>query len=301
MLNKFRFFNTISFVIFCLAIGQVTSMSLTGLVYDVNALQILEALKDPMHADRNLIILFSLFYSLFSFFIIPTTYLLLYNRNSVRFLWMSSKIRFTPLLLSMVIAFTIIPFTTILIKLNNSIEFPIWLSELEGYFKEGEENARQLTSALLYSGESNGLITAILIMAIVPGIVEELFFRGIVQRQLQDILKNSHYAILISAFLFSFFHFQFYGFIPRFILGGLLGYIFVWSGNIWYSCTAHVANNLIGVLGSYFLAPQFLNPVDGGFALIVFIFLSLGITVLTILYFKRIVRTKILTEEKLII
>ena len=214
---------------------------------------------------------------------------------------MSRKIRFAPLLLSMITVFSIIPLMTVLMILNNSIEFPIWLSELEGYFKKGEENARQLTSALLYSGESYGLATAILIMAIVPGIVEELFFRGIVQRQLQDILKNSHYAILITAFFFSFFHFQFYGFIPRLILGGLLGYMFVWSENIWYSCSAHVANNLIGVLGSYFLEPQLLNPVDGDFMSIVFIFLSLGITTLTILYFKRIVSTKILTEEKLII
>ena len=201
----------------------------------------------------------------------------------------------------MITVFAIIPLTTILMTLNNSIEFPIWLSELEGYFKEGEENARQLTSALLYSGESKGLIIAILIMAIIPGIVEELFFRGIVQRQLQDILKNSHYAILISAFLFSFFHFQFYGFVPRLILGGLLGYIFVWSENIWYSCAVHVANNLIGVLGSYFLEPEFLNPEDGGFMSIVLIFLSLGLTVLAILCFKRIGGTKVLTGEKLII
>jgi len=186
-------------------------------------------------------------------------------------------------------------------RLNNSIEFPIWLSELEGYFKDGEENARQLTSALLYSPELKGLLTAILIMAIVPGIVEELFFRGIVQRQLQDIFKNSHFAILISAFLFSFFHFQFYGFIPRLIFGGLLGYLFVWSGNIWYSCTAHVANNLMGVVASYFWEPQLLNPVAGGFTSIVFIILSLVITALTVLYFKRIVSTKILSEEKLII
>jgi uncharacterized protein len=277
------------------------SISLTGLIYDVNALQILEALKDPMHADKNLIILFSMFYSLFSFFIIPTTYLFLYNRNSLRIFWRSNKIRFTPLLLLMITVFTIIPLMTMLMKLNNGIEFPSWLAELEGYFKDSEENARQLTSALLYSRESKGLIIAILIMAVMPGIVEELFFRGIVQNQLHDILKNSHHAILVSAFLFSFFHFQFYGFIPRLILGGLLGYIFAWSGNIWYSCTAHVANNLIAVLGSYFLEPQFLNPDGGGFISIVLTFLSLGITVLTILCFKGVVRTKILTEEKLII
>ncbi len=300
-LNKFQVFDTIAFVIFCLAIGHATSLLLACSVYDVNALQIQEALKDPIHADRNLIILFSLFYSLLSFFIIPITYLFLYRKDSVRFLWTNRKIRLTPLLLSTITVFTIIPFISIVIKLNYSIEFPTWLSELESYFKEGEENARRLTSFLLSFNESKDLIIAIFIVAIIPGIVEELFFRGIVQIQLQRILKNGHYAILTGAFLFSFFHFQFYGFIPRLIFGVLLGYIFFWSNNIWYSCAAHVTNNLMGVLGSYWLGPHFLNAENVGVTSIVLLIPSVAITVLIILRFKRIEAHKIIAVDKLII
>ena len=85
-LDKFRIINAIALVVFCLAIGQVISVLLTGLVFDVNGFQILEALKAPINADKTLMISFSLFYTLFSFFIIPFTYLLLYNRNALGFL-----------------------------------------------------------------------------------------------------------------------------------------------------------------------------------------------------------------------
>jgi len=241
-----------------------------------------------MHGDKNLIILISLLYTSFSFLIIPTIYLFLYNKGSLKFLRPENKIQFTPLMLSIITVVTIIPFVTILIKLNASVAFPAWLSELENYLRETEENARHVSNFLLDFGEPKDLLMAILTIAIIPGIVEELFFRGMVQIQLQDALKNSHHAILMSAFLFSFFHFQFYGFIPRFIFGVLLGYIFFWSKNIWYSCAAHVMNNLIGVLGGYFMGPRFLSTDDGGFTSIVLLIPSVAVTVLAMLLFKRI-------------
>ncbi len=286
-LNKFRVINTIAFIIICLSIGQVMSALLTGLIYDVSTSRILDVLENPISTDRNIILLFSLFFTLFSFFITPTIYLLFYNKNSLSFLWVGSRIRLTPLILSTITVFTIIPFITILAKLNYSIEFPIWLSELESYFKQGEEQARLLTSSLISITEFEDLIIVILIMAIIPGIVEELFFRGMVQRQLQEIFKTSHCAIFLGAILFSFFHFQFYGFIPRLISGVLFGYIFVWSKNIWYSCAAHVTNNAVSVLGVYFMGPQVLNPEGGRVMSILLIFPSVVATALIILFLKK--------------
>src|SRR5688572_18503135 len=105
VLDKFRILNTIALVVFCLAIGHVTSLLLTCLIFDVNTSRVLEVLKDPINADRNLIILISLLYTLLSFFIIPNTYLLLYKKDAVSFLWKTSEIRFTPLVLSTITVF----------------------------------------------------------------------------------------------------------------------------------------------------------------------------------------------------
>ena len=286
--NGFRVFNTIAFVVSCIAFGHVTATSLTNLLCGVNTFEILAALKDPRNsAPRSVVILPGLFYTLFSFLIIPVLYLLLVNRReSVSFLWVRNKISIRPLILSTVTVFTIIPFVNVLNELNHSIQFPIWLADLESYFKEGEERVRQLTTFLLAFTKFTDLLVAIFIMAIIPGIVEELFFRGIVQTELQRVLKNNH-AILIAAFLFSVFHFQFYGFIPRLALGGLLGYIFFNTNNIWYACAAHVVNNLMIVLGAFVFGPQFLNGDSGGIVPIVLLIPSIVITVVIVLFLKR--------------
>ena len=295
-MNKFRVFNTMAFVVFCLSIGQVATILLTTLFYDLNSIQIFEALRDPLHSNKSVIMFLSFSYTLLSFFLIPITYILLYNKRSLAYLWTNNKIRFIPLLLSMVLVVSIMPLITTLIELNHSIELPNWLPELELYLKQSEERAGELTNSMLSFGGINDLIITILIMAIIPGLLEEFFFRGLVQRQLMEILKNQHAAVWLSAFLFSFFHFQFYGLIPRMILGSLFGYIFVWSNNIWYPCVAHVTNNLIGVLAGYFLGPKILTTEDGTMDSMALLFLSFISTFLILLYLKRIEAARLLIK-----
>jgi len=297
VLNTFKVFNTIAFIVFCLAIGHAISTLLTCFVLDAGVLQILDALKDPKHADRSLVLLPSLFYTVFSFLIIPSSYLLLREKSSLRYLWTTPEITVTPFLFSIAMMLSLMPVISILIELNQGLSLPGWLSGLEEYFKEGEGRAQQWTNSLLSVEKIDDLIIVILIVVIIPGLAEEFFFRGLVQHQLQDIVKNKHQAILFTAFLFSFFHFQFYGFIPRMLLGVLFGYMFTWSKNILYPIVAHVINNLIGVLGSYFWGAEMMNYKDGSLVPFVLLFPSIMLTAAFILYFKRSVHTKQLEDH----
>ncbi len=90
-----------------------------------------------------------------------------------------------------------------------------------------------------------------MVIAVVAGLAEELIFRGCLQQIMQQIVKNKHIAVWVTAFIFSAIHFQFYGFLPRMLLGALLGYLFLWSGNIWVPIIVHTANNVIGVITAY--------------------------------------------------
>jgi len=90
-----------------------------------------------------------------------------------------------------------------------------------------------------------------LMVAVIPAVGEELLFRGVIQKLLQKLVNNAHLAIIITAILFSAMHFQFYGFLPRWIMGIILGYLFYWSGNIWYPIIAHFLNNGFQVLMVY--------------------------------------------------
>ncbi len=83
----------------------------------------------------------------------------------------------------------------------------------------------------------------LLVIALIPAIGEELVFRGLIQPKVHKLFGNIHAAVWITGFLFSFIHFQFYGLVPRMLLGVLFGYLYAWSGNLWYPVLGHFINN----------------------------------------------------------
>jgi membrane protease YdiL (CAAX protease family) len=97
-----------------------------------------------------------------------------------------------------------------------------------------------------------GLLVNLFMIGIIAAVGEELIFRGLIQRILSAWIRNAHIAILITAFLFSSFHFQFLSFLPRFILGIILGYLMYLGKSIWYPIIAHFVNNTLGVVYYFF-------------------------------------------------
>jgi hypothetical protein len=108
------------------------------------------------------------------------------------------------------------------------------------------ENA-SILELLTKHGQLGTLLLNFIVMAFIPAFSEEFFFRGAVQKILKGIIKNNHIVILITAFIFSTIHFQFYGFFPRFILGIYLGYLAVWSGTLFLPIVAHFLHNGISL------------------------------------------------------
>jgi uncharacterized protein len=78
-----------------------------------------------------------------------------------------------------------------------------------------------------------------------------MMFRGILQQQIGRLLKNEHVMVWLSAAIFSAIHFQFEGFFARMILGAILGYLFVWTRNLWIPMIVHLLNNSIQVIAIY--------------------------------------------------
>jgi membrane protease YdiL (CAAX protease family) len=116
-------------------------------------------------------------------------------------------------------------------------------SWLERTFKPTEELAELMTRLFLDPNSDVPVFVAFLSIAIIPALCEELVFRGVMMPLLAKMTRNIHAAVWITAFLFSLIHMQFYGFLPRMIMGALLGYFVVWSGSLWSSILAHFVNN----------------------------------------------------------
>lgn len=129
-----------------------------------------------------------------------------------------------------------------------------WMHELE------EEASRQM-QLLFQERTPAGLFKNLLFIAVFAGVGEELFFRGILQRLLIRTTRSPWAGIIITAILFSAFHFQFYGFLPRLFLGALLGAIYWYSGSLWVAIFVHFLYDAVGVTAIHF-NPQLLQNVS---------------------------------------
>lgn len=79
------------------------------------------------------------------------------------------------------------------------------------------------------------------VIAVLPGICEEVMFRGFLYRFYEN--RNKWYAIWISAALFALFHLDPYRFIPVMFLGVLLGWLLYRTDSIYPSMLSHAINN----------------------------------------------------------
>lgn len=135
-----------------------------------------------------------------------------------------------------------IPITTTLTTWNESMNLGGAFAQLEEYMKAMEETAQATIEKMLNVTTFGGMLFNLVIIALIPAIGEELTFRGVLQQSLTRKM-NPHLAIILSAAIFSFIHFQFYGFLPRMFLGMLMGYMFYITNSLWTSMLMHFVNN----------------------------------------------------------
>ena len=149
--------------------------------------------------------------------------------------------------LAILIMLCAIPAINLLADINSRIVLPKSLDFIEQKMRAMEQAAALLTERFLQADNIDVLLINIGLMALLPAIAEELSFRGM----LQQILGNKHMAIWVTAFIFSAIHMQFYGFVPRMLMGAMFGYIFVWTGSLWLPIVMHFTNNGLAVLAYY--------------------------------------------------
>jgi len=152
---------------------------------------------------------------------------------------------------ALTVIFVAAPAMNCVIEFNQSIDMTGPLSNVIEKLRAMEENAGAMISRMQGNGSWSDLVMNILIIGIAAGVSEELFFRGALQRLLTTGGMNVHAAIWFSAIIFSALHLQFFGFIPRMLLGAYFGYLLVWGRSVWLPATAHALNNCVYVLAQW--------------------------------------------------
>ncbi|MFO7574569.1 MAG: CPBP family intramembrane glutamic endopeptidase [Bacteroidales bacterium] len=188
-----------------------------------------------------------------SLFIVPVlAWSFLYEGTVTGYTGIKRYPRSDHIIIVILISLLLIPVNSYTGYLNSRLAMPDWLPGAAEWIVTREKTAMHLISELMRSDNITGLVINLIIIALLPAAGEELFFRGMLQKIFAGLIRSQHFAVLITAFIFSSLHFQFFGFLPRLILGVVYGYLFLWSGSVWLPAIAHFINNAIPVIFSYF-------------------------------------------------
>lgn len=153
--------------------------------------------------------------------------------------------------LTLLVVLAFMPLNGLIIEWNEGLILPDALSRLEQWMRGKEDQMADVTKFLTNFDTPVQFAVAMFVIGVLPAIGEEVLFRGVLQRKLMEHWVNPHLAIWVAAAIFSAIHVQFYGFIPRMLLGALFGYLYYWSGSLWVAIFAHFVNNGFMVLMLY--------------------------------------------------
>lgn len=145
-----------------------------------------------------------------------------------------------------------IPLIGFLMEWNQIFGERFLSQDLKKWFMEKENENERLFSVLLETKGFKNLAINLVVMALIPAISEEIFFRGFLLKTFHGITKNIHWAIFFTSVIFSAVHLQFFKLIPMMLLSAILGYLVYWSRSLWPSIFLHIVNNSMVVLAHYF-------------------------------------------------
>ena len=226
----------------------------------------------------------------------------LWSNTPMQWLHLDSKPSWQEALAAVVVMLLAIPGINLLSAWNQQMVLPEWMSGIEQWMRMQEDAAAQLTEQFLRVDTVGGLLVNIGLMALLPAVGEELTFRGVVQGM---FTRNRHVAIWATAAIFSFVHMQFYGFLPRMLMGAMFGYMLWWTGSLWVPMLMHFVNNCAAVVVAFWAynyleegSAEMLDTIGTEDTILLGVFSICIVLIMMVMYGYFYSHGKILTNEK---
>lgn len=219
--------------------------------YDGTFLELTEAVANPIGDPGMKVPIYIMqgMGTLVGLIVVPLVLLRVFSMTPVKLF--ATDFGWQPSFIILLVVIVFMGFNSFIVEWNQGIQLPESLAGIEKMLRGLEDQLGELTKYLTVFDSTVQLVLAVVVIAILPAVGEELVFRGIIQREFFRGTGNIHLSIWISAAIFSAIHLQFYGFVPRLLLGALFGYVYYWSGNLWMPILAHFVNNGFTVIAMY--------------------------------------------------
>lgn len=203
--------------------------------------------------SRTWILIISAFQSVFVFMLPSYIVARIDSVHPLNVMTLSTKPQSLYIIAALFLMILAVPAINQTVYWNESIDFPDAMSALEDTLRKWENSAAEMTKNILAASSVWEMLVGVLVIGCLTGLGEELFFRAGLQRLLAKCMPVNG-AIWLSAAIFSLMHFQFFGFVPRFMLGAVFGYLYFISGSIWVSALAHALNNSLVVVTAWLIS-----------------------------------------------
>ena len=248
--EPFFWFKWMMILLAFIVVGALCAASVSALIGQVTKVQIgvmnfegLSKAKTNEVAWVYRLIVFS--QHLFAFILPALLAMRLYKQQEGDvFFNFSPKFNLNAALIGVFILMCSYPLVQFSSEVNKMIPLPDVLRNME-------DQTAKLVSLMLNNDSILVLLVNVFLIALIPAIGEELIFRGFLQTIIKKLIFHKHVTVWLTAIIFSAIHIQFEGFFPRMILGLVLGYLMMWSGNIIYPMIAHFTNNAVQVILQY--------------------------------------------------
>lgn len=236
------------------AISMFIGTILSFFLFDINLLEASQQLDiNSDQVNIGALKFYQSIYSIGMFIIPPFIFAYLASKKIRAYLFLNGKSSLDKYLLAAFAIILSLPLINLLADINSHLQLPEFLSGVENWMRNAEEQAKVATEKFLIMKNVSDLWINLLMIAVIPALGEELLFRGVIQRIFTKMTNNIHWAIVITAFLFAALHMQFFGLLPRMAMGILFGYLLVWTKNLWVPIIAHLANNGLAVIMTYYI------------------------------------------------
>jgi uncharacterized protein len=250
----------IMLMISCFLITMIGGIFLAMPVFHVNLFSDFSALTDVGNPDTGSLLKFFQVLQEIGLFIFPAWLAAwFFSGRPGHYSGLDRPASFLILIMVGILLFISLPFNNWIAILNEHMKLPGFLGGMEQWMKEAEDQAGQVTDLFLDVKTVGGFFINLLMIAVLPALGEELVFRGVLQRLFREWFRNNHVAIITAAVLFGVVHMQFYGVLPRILLGLMFGYLYLWSGSLWVPVFAHFLNNGAAVVVAWLSSRGLVN------------------------------------------
>jgi len=168
----------------------------------------------------------------------------LFSKHNLAFLGIGPRGSMQGVLLAITGVLLLQPFVYVLMEATGYL-----LPHLGDFGKALIENQKQLEHYLIFlagADSASEFLLVVLVIAVIPAICEEIFFRGYIQKNYEESL-NPFRGIALSGLVFGFFHLSPANLVPLTVMGWYLGYVYYKTRNLLVPVLVHFCNNFLAL------------------------------------------------------